>query len=296
MGADRIRLGEADVMIAGGAESMSMIPMGGNKIAMNERIFDRDENIGIGYGMGITAEKVAQQWKVSREAQDGFATDSHRKALAAIETGEFKDEITPYTIDEKLPEAASRQVQHHTRVVSVDEGPRAGTTPEVLAKLRPAFAANGSVTAGNSSQTSDGAGAVILVSEAALKRYNLRPLARFLGFAVAGVPPEIMGIGPVPAVRKLLARTGLRLGDIDLIEMNEAFASQAFYCQRELEIPDDRLNVNGGAIALGHPLGCTGSKLTATLLAEMGRRGARRGIVTMCVGGGQGAAALFERP
>jgi acetyl-CoA acyltransferase len=294
MGADRIRLGEADVMIAGGAESMSMIPMGGNKIAMNERIFDRDENIGIGYGMGITAEKVAQQWKVSREAQDGFATDSHRKALAAIETGEFKDEITPYTIDEKLPEAASRQVQHHTRVVSVDEGPRAGTTPEVLAKLRPAFAANGSVTAGNSSQTSDGAGAVILVSEAALKRYNLRPLARFLGFAVAGVPPEIMGIGPKFAIPKVLKQVGLKQQDMDWIELNEAFAAQSLAVIRDLGLDPRKINPLGGAIALGHPLGATGAIRTATIVHGLRRRKQKYGMVTMCIGTGMGAAGVFE--
>ena len=294
MAADRIRLGEAEVMIAGGAESMSMIPMGGNKIAINEHIFDRDENIGIGYGMGITAEKVAQRWNVSREAQDRFATDSHRKALAAIESGEFADEITPYTIDEKLPDLAGHQIRHSTRVVSIDEGPRAGTTPEVLAKLRPAFAANGSVTAGNSSQTSDGAGAVILASDAALKRYGLRPLARFLGFAVAGVPPEIMGIGPKFAIPKVLKQVGLRQEDIAWIELNEAFAAQSLAVLHDLGLDPAKINPLGGAIALGHPLGATGAIRTATIVHGLRRHKQKYGMVTMCIGTGMGAAGVFE--
>jgi acetyl-CoA acyltransferase len=294
MAADRVRLGEADVMIAGGAESMSMIPMGGNKIAINEHIFDRDENIGIGYGMGITAEKVAQQWKVSREAQDAFATESHRKALAAIESGEFNDEITPYLIDEKLPDFAAHEIRHHTRTVSVDEGPRAGTTPEVLAKLKPAFAANGTVTAGNSSQTSDGAGAVIVVSEAALKRYNLHPLARFLGFVVAGVPPEIMGIGPKFAIPKVLKQVGLKQSDIDWIELNEAFAAQSLAVVHDLGLDPAKINPLGGAIALGHPLGATGAIRTATIVHGLRRRKQKYGMVTMCIGTGMGAAGVFE--
>jgi acetyl-CoA acyltransferase len=294
MAADRIRLGEAEVMIAGGAESMSMIPMGGNKIAINEHIFDRDENIGIGYGMGITAEKVAQQWKVGREAQDVFATDSHRKALAAIESGEFNDEITPYMIDEKLPDLAAHEIKHHTRKVGVDEGPRAGTTVEVLAKLRPAFAANGTVTAGNSSQTSDGAGAVIVVSEAALKRYNLRPLARFLGFAVAGVPPEIMGIGPKFAIPKVLKQVGLEQDDLDWIELNEAFAAQSLAVINDLRLDPAKINPLGGAIALGHPLGATGAIRTATIVHGLRRRKQKYGMVTMCIGTGMGAAGVFE--
>jgi acetyl-CoA acyltransferase len=292
--ADRIRLDEADVMIAGGTESMSMIPMGGNKISMNERIFERDENIGIAYGMGITAERVAQQWKVSRTAQDEFATDSHRKALAAIEKGEFKDEITPYSIDEKVPDLATREIAHRQRVMSVDEGPRPGTTPEVLAKLRPAFAASGSVTAGNSSQTSDGAGAVILMSEAALKRYKLQPLARFLGFSVAGVPPDIMGIGPKFAIPQVLKRIGLRLQDIDWIELNEAFAAQSLAVMQDLQIDPAKVNPLGGAIALGHPLGATGAIRTATLVHGLRRRNQKHGMVTMCVGTGMGAAGVFE--
>jgi acetyl-CoA acyltransferase len=294
MAADRVRLGEADVMVAGGAESMSMIPMGGNKIAINEHIFDRDENIGIGYGMGITAEKVAQQWKVSREAQDAFATESHRKALAAIESGEFKDEITPYLIDEKLPDFAAHEIRHHTRTVSVDEGPRAGTTPEVLAKLKPAFAANGTVTAGNSSQTSDGAGAVIVVSEAALKRYDLQPLARFLGFVVTGVPPEIMGIGPKFAIPKVLKQVGLKQSDIDWIELNEAFAAQSLAVVNDLGLDPAKINPLGGAIALGHPLGATGAIRTATIVHGLRRRKQKYGMVTMCIGTGMGAAGVFE--
>jgi acetyl-CoA acyltransferase len=292
--ADRVRLGEADVMIGAGTESMSMIPMGGSKISFSEHIFDRDENIAIGYGMGITAEKVAQQWKVSREAQDQFATESHRKALAGIEKGEFADEMAPYTIDEKVPDLASHEIRHQTRTVSVDEGPRAGTTPEVLAKLKPAFAARGSVTAGNSSQTSDGAGAIIVVSEAALKRFNLRPLARFLGFAVAGVPPEIMGIGPKFAIPKVLRQVGLKQDDIDSIELNEAFAAQSLAVINDLGLDPAKVNPLGGAIALGHPLGATGAIRTATLVHGLRRRGQRYGMVTMCIGTGMGAAGVFE--
>jgi acetyl-CoA acyltransferase len=292
--ADRIRLGEADVMLAGGTESMSMIPMGGHKISINERIFARNEDIAIGYGMGMTAERVAQQWKVSREAQDEFATESHRKALTAIEKGEFKGEISPYPIDEKVPDLETREIVHRQKVMSVDEGPRPGTTPEVLAKLKPAFAVNGSVTAGNSSQTSDGAGAVILMSEAALKRYNLRPLARFLGYSVAGVPPDIMGIGPKLAIPNVLKRVGLQLADIDWIELNEAFAAQALAVMRDLEIDPAKQNPLGGAIALGHPLGATGAIRTATVVHGLRRRNLRYGMVTMCVGTGMGAAGVFE--
>jgi acetyl-CoA acyltransferase len=292
--ADRIRLGEADVMIGAGTESMSMIPMGGNKIVANERFFTKDENIGIAYGMGITAEKVAEQWKISREAQDEFATESHRRALAAIEKGEFKQEITPYTLDEHFPDFAHSQVVTRSRAISNDEGPRAGTTIEVLAKLRPAFSAGGSVTAGNSSQTSDGAGAVILASEAALKRFNLQPLGRFLGFAVAGVPPEIMGIGPKFAIPKVLKQTGLKLDDLDWIELNEAFAAQSLAVIGDLGLDRAKVNPLGGAIALGHPLGATGAIRTATLLHGLRRRGKKYGMVTMCIGTGMGAAGVFE--
>ena len=273
--ADRIRLGEADVMIGAGTESMSMIPMGGNKIVANEQFFTGDENIGIAYGMGITAEKVAGQWKVSREAQDEFATESHRRALAAIEKGDFKQEITPYTLDERLPDFEHHQVVTRSKVITNDEGPRAGTTREVLAKLRPAFAANGSVTAGNSSQTSDGAGAVILASEAALKRFNLQPLGRFLGFAVAGVPPEIMGIGPKFAIPKVLKQIGLNLDDLDWIELNEAFAAQSLAVIGDLGLDRNKVNPLGGAIALGHPLGATGAIRTAT---QIGRASCRERV------------------
>ena len=292
--ADRIRLGEAEVMIGAGTESMSMIPMGGNRIAANEQIFLKDENFGIAYGMGITAEKVAEQWKVSREAQDQFATESHRRALAAIEKGEFGDEITPYTVNERIPDFEHHQVATRTKIISVDEGPRAGTTTEVLAKLRPAFAANGSVTAGNSSQTSDGAGAVILASEAAVKRFNLQPLGRFLGFAVAGVPPEIMGIGPKFAIPKVLKQVGLKQDALDWIELNEAFAAQSLAVIGDLELDRTKVNPLGGAIALGHPLGATGAIRTATLLHGMRRRGQKYGMVTMCIGTGMGAAGVFE--
>jgi acetyl-CoA acyltransferase len=292
--ADRIRLGEAEVMIGAGTESMSMIPMGGNKIAANEQIFLKDENVGIAYGMGITAEKVAEQWKVSREAQDQFATESHRRALAAIDKGEFGDEITPYTVNERIPDFEHHQVATRSKVVSVDEGPRAGTTAEVLAKLRPAFAANGTVTAGNSSQTSDGAGAVILASEAAVKRFNLQPLGRFLGFAVAGVPPEIMGIGPKFAIPKVLKQVGLKQDALDWIELNEAFAAQSLAVIGDLGLDRTKVNPLGGAIALGHPLGATGAIRTATLLHGMRRRGQKYGMVTMCIGTGMGAAGVFE--
>ena len=292
--ADRIRLGEADVMIGAGTESMSMIPMGGNKIVANERIFSNDENIGIAYGMGITAENVAAQWKVSRDAQDEFATESHRKALAAIEKGEFRQEISPYTLNEHVPDFANHQVVTRSKVLAVDEGPRAGTTLEVLAKLRPAFDAKGSVTAGNSSQTSDGAAAVILMSEAGLKRFNLQPLGRFLGFAVAGVPPEIMGIGPKFAIPKVLKQTGLELDDMDWIELNEAFAAQSLAVIGDLGLDRSKINPLGGAIALGHPLGATGAVRIATLMHGMRRRGQKYGMVTMCIGTGMGAAGIFE--
>ncbi len=292
--ADRIRLGEADIMIGAGTESMSMIPMGGNKIVANERIFANNENIGIAYGMGITAEKVAEQWKVPREEQDAFAAESHRRALAAIESGEFADETAPYTVKERIADLDQRTIVERGKVVSTDEGPRPGTTAEVLAGLRPVFAAKGSVTAGNSSQTSDGAGAVVLASETAVKRYNLKPLARFLGFAVAGVPPEIMGIGPKFAVPKVLKQTGIKLEDVDWIELNEAFAAQSLAVINDLGLDRARVNPLGGAIALGHPLGATGAIRTATLLHGMRRRGHRYGMVTMCIGTGMGAAGLFE--
>jgi len=294
LAADRIRLGEADVMIAAGTESMSMVPMGGNKPSFSPAIFDRDENIAIAYGMGITAEKVAQQWKISREHQDLFAAESHRRALHAADTGEFKDEITPYQVVERTPDLTSRDITVKQRTVVADEGPRRDTSPEGLARLKPVFAAKGSVTAGNSSQTSDGAGAVVLMSEAAMKRFNLLPLGRFMAYAVAGVPPEIMGIGPVRAIPKALQLAGVKLGDVDWIELNEAFAAQSLAVLGELGIDRAKVNPLGGAIALGHPLGATGAVRTATLMHGMRRHKKKYGMVTMCIGTGMGAAGLFE--
>ena len=255
LAADRIRLGEADVMIAAGTESMSMVPMGGNKPSFSPAIFDKDENVAIAYGMGITAERVAEQWKVSREDQDMFAAESHRRALRAIENGDFKAEITPYTLNEKTPDLITREIKVKTRELSSDEGPRKETSPEGLARLRPAFATKGSVTAGNSSQMSDGAGAVVLMSEAAMKRFNATPMGRFLGYAVAGVPPDVMGIGPVKAIPKVLQQAGLKLDALDWIELNEAFAAQSLAVIRELGLDVSKVNPQGGAIALGHPLG-----------------------------------------
>jgi acetyl-CoA acyltransferase len=295
MAADRIRVGEADVMIAGGVESMSMVPMGGNKPSFNPEVFARDENIGIAYGMGLTAEKVAQQWKVSREAQDEFALHSHLKALKAIETGEFKDEITPVEIVERFPNLADGSITVKTRTVDVDEGPRADTSPEGLARLKPVFAAKGSVTAGNSSQTSDGAGCLILASEAAIKRYDLQPLARFVSFAIKGVPPEIMGIGPIEAIPAALKYAGLTKDQLDWIELNEAFAAQSLAVLNTLDLDRSKVNPMGGAIALGHPLGATGAIRSATVVHALRRHNLKYGMVTMCVGTGQGAAGIFER-
>jgi acetyl-CoA acyltransferase len=293
--ADRIRVGEADVMIAGGAESMSMVPMVGNKPSFNAHIFERDENVGIAYGMGMTAEKVAAQWKVTREAQDEFAYKSHMKAIAAQKAGEFTDEITPIDVVEKFPDLASREVAVKTKKVALDEGPRADTNVEALAKLRPVFAAKGSVTAGNSSQTSDGAGALIVVSERALKQFNLTPLARFVSFTVRGVPPEIMGIGPKEAIPVALKLAGLKAEDMGWIELNEAFAAQALAVIGDLGLDTSKVNPMGGAIALGHPLGATGAIRSATLVHALRRKNLKYGMVTMCVGTGMGAAGIFER-
>lgn len=292
--ADRIRLGEADVMIAAGTETMTMIPMGGNKIALNPEVFARDENVGIAYGMGLTAEKVAEQWQVAREDQDAFAVASHERAIAAIAGGEFKQEILPYTVIDRLPDSATLQVKIRERVVENDEGPRSGTSMVGLAKLRPVFAARGSVTAGNSSQMSDGAGAVVLMSERLVKQLDLRPLARFVSYAVAGVPARIMGIGPIAAIPKALALAGLKKDDIDWFELNEAFAAQSLAVIRELELDAAKVNPLGGAIALGHPLGATGAIRTATLVHGLRRHGGRYGMVTMCIGTGMGAAGVFE--
>ena len=295
MAADRIRVGEADVMIAGGAESMSLVPMGGNKPSFNPEVFAKDENVGIAYGMGLTAEKVAAQWKVSREAQDAFALASHQKALAAIAAGEFADEMTPVEIFERLPDLATGETRVKTRTVAIDEGPRADTSLEGLAKLRPVFAAKGSVTAGNSSQTSDGAGALILASEKAVKQFDLKPLARFVSFAVRGVPPEIMGIGPIEAIPAALRAAGLKQDDLSWIELNEAFAAQALAVIGSVGLNPDVVNQMGGAIALGHPLGATGAIRAATVVHALRRKNLKYGMVTMCVGMGQGAAGIIER-
>jgi len=305
MAADRIRVGEADVLIAGGAESMSLVPMGGNKPSFNPEILARDENVGIAYGMGLTAEKVALQWKVSREAQDAFSLESHRRALKAQTAGEFSDEITPIDVIERFPELANGTQGTRTRTISLDEGPRPDTSLEGLAKLRPVFAAAkdpsgkstgmGSVTAGNSSQTSDGAGALILASEKAVKQFDLTPLARFVSFAARGVPPEIMGIGPIEAIPAALAYAGLKLDDIGWIELNEAFAAQSLAVINTVGLDSAKVNPMGGAIALGHPLGATGAIRSATVVHALRRRNLRYGMVTMCVGTGQGAAGIFER-
>lgn len=294
MAADRIRVGEADVMIAGGCESMSMVPMSGNKPSFNPEVFAKDENVGIAYGMGLTAEKVAQQWKVSREAQDAFALESHRRALAAIASGELRDSITPVEVVERFPNLATGEITVKTRTVDTDEGPRPDTSIEGLGKLKPVFAAKGSVTAGNSSQTSDGAGALILASEKAVKQFNLQPLARFVSFASRGVPPEIMGIGPIEAIPAALKYAGLKLDDLGFIELNEAFAAQAIAVIDSVGLNRDIVNPYGGAIALGHPLGATGAIRSAQLIHAMKRHNKKYGMVTMCVGTGQGAAGIFE--
>jgi acetyl-CoA acyltransferase len=295
MAADRIRVGEADVLVAGGAESMSLVPMGGNKPSFNPEVFAKDENVGIAYGMGLTAEKVAAQWKVSREAQDAFALESHQRALKAIAAGEFKDEITPIEVKARTPDLATGGQLVKTRVVDVDEGPRPDTSLEGLARLKPVFAAKGSVTAGNSSQTSDGAGALILASEKAIKQYDLKPLARFVSFAARGVPPEIMGIGPIEAIPAALKYAGLTQDQIDWIELNEAFAAQSLAVINSVGLDPKKVNPMGGAIALGHPLGATGAIRAATVVHALRRHNLKYGMVTMCVGTGQGAAGIFER-
>ncbi|HXZ47384.1 MAG TPA: acetyl-CoA C-acyltransferase [Usitatibacter sp.] len=294
LAADRIRTGDDDVVIAAGTESMSMVPMMGNKVALNDAVFRHGENVAIAYGMGITAEKVAQQWKVSREDQDAFAVASHQKAAKAIAAGGFREEILPYGIDSATPDLAAGEIVHRKRTADTDEGPRPDSTVESLAKLKTVFAAKGTVTAGNSSQMSDGAGAVILMSEKAMKRHGLAPLARFAGFAVAGVPPEIMGIGPIKAIPKVLAMTGVKQDALDWIELNEAFAAQSLAVIRDLGLDPAKVNPQGGAIALGHPLGATGAVRTATLVHGMRRAGGKYGMVTMCIGTGMGAAGLFE--
>ena len=295
MAADRIRVGEADVMVAAGVESMSMVPMMGNSPSLSPTIFERDGDVGIAYGMGLTAEKVAQQWQVSREAQDAFALESHRRAIAAQQAGEFADEITPIEVTDRTLNIATGEPVISTRTVSLDEGPRPDTSIEGLAKLRTVFAARGSVTAGNSSQTSDGAGALILASGDAVKRFGLTPLARFVSYASRGVPPSIMGIGPIEAIPAALRYAGLSQNDMDWIELNEAFAAQSLAVINTLNLDPSKVNPMGGAIALGHPLGATGAIRAATVVHALRRKQLKYGMVTMCVGMGQGAAGIFER-
>jgi acetyl-CoA acyltransferase len=285
--------GEYQMAFAGGVESMSMVPLGGNKYTANPAIFS-NEHIAIAYGMGITAERVATQWGISREQQDEYASESHRRAIAAQKRGDFRDEISPIEIQRRYADLASSSVIYKPHLVVNDEGPREDTSYEAIARLKPVFAARGTVTAGNSSQTSDGAGIALLASEQALKQYDLQPIGRLLSFAVAGVPPEIMGIGPVHAIPIALKRAGLTLNKMDWIELNEAFAAQTLAVIKELDLPLDKVNPLGGAIALGHPLGATGTIRAATLLHGLRRTKGRYGMVTMCIGTGMGAAAIFE--
>ena len=294
--ANQIRLGQADVMIAAGTESMSVMNnMMGNKVVINPAVFAGDENLAIAYGMGLTAERVASGWNISRESQDAFALASHQKACRAIVAGHFDAEISPFERSESLPGAQPGEIRRQSRRLGQDEGPRDDVTLDSLSRLKPVFHARGSVTAGNASQMSDGAAAVMLVSERVLKEHNLTPLARFCSFAVAGVAPEIMGIGPVAAIPRALAQAGIGLGDLDWIELNEAFAAQALAVMQDLQIDPARVNPLGGAIALGHPLGATGAIRTATLVHGLRRTGGRYGMVSMCIGTGMGAAGIFER-
>ena len=296
--ADRIRVGEAEVMVAAGVESMSMVPMMGNTPSLSPAVFADTDNVddyGIAYGMGLTAEKVAQQWGVSREAQDAFALQSNQRAVAAIAAGEFKDEMTPIEVTERRVNLKTAEVGTRTRTVDIDEGPRPDTSLEGLGKLRTVFAARGSVTAGNSSQTSDGAGALILASESAVKRFGLTPLARFVSFAARGVPPHIMGVGPIEAIPAALKSAGLTKDQIDWYELNEAFAAQSLAVINTLGLDKAKVNPMGGAIALGHPLGATGAIRSATVVHALRRHKLKYGMVTMCVGMGQGAAGIFER-
>jgi acetyl-CoA acyltransferase len=287
--AEHIMVGSAEVAVAGGTESMSMVPMGGNKVSPNPGLVDSYPDVYL--STGLVAENHARQSGISREAQDAFALTSHQRALAAMAAGRFKDEIVPLAVKTVMPNGTSTR----EFTFDLDEGPRRDTSAEALAKLRPAFHVAGTVTAGTSSQTSDGAAAVVVTSAEYAKAHGLTPLARFVAYATAGVAPELFGIGPVPAIRKVLKLAGLTLDQIDLVELNEAFAAQVLACLKELPIDPEKLNVNGGAIALAHPLGCTGAKLTATLLHEMQRRQSMYGVVTMCVGGGMGAAVIFVR-
>ena len=297
LAADQIRLGNADLMLAGGTESMSMVPMMGNKVALSPSVFANNENVAIAYGMGITAEKVAEEWKVSREDQDAFAFASHQKAIAAIQAGEFRGEISPYEVVSHLPDLAGNTVRLKKAMVEIDEGPRPDTSLDGLAKLKPVFRNGqfgGTVTAGNSSQMSDGAAAVLLASEQAIKDYGLTPLARLVSFSVAGVRPDVMGIGPIAAIPKALKQAGLTRDQLDWIELNEAFAAQALAVIRDCELDPSKVNPLGGAIALGHPLGATGAVRTATIVHGLRRRQQKYGMVTMCIGTGMGAAGIFE--
>src|SRR4249919_4224112 len=296
LAADQIRLGNADLMLAGGTESMSMVPMMGNKVALSPNVF-KDDHVAIAYGMGITAEKVAEEWKVSREDQDAFALGAHQKAIAAIQAGEIRDEVSPLEVVSHLPDLAGNTIRLMQSLVDTDEGPRPDSSIEGLAKLRPVFRNGqfgGTVTAGNSSQMSDGAGAVLLASEQAIKDYGLTPLARFVSFSVAGVRPEVMGIGPIAAIPKALKQAGLTKDQLDWIELNEAFAAQALAVIRDSQLDPAKINPLGGAIALGHPLGATGAVRTATIVHGMRRRQQKYGMVTMCIGTGMGAAGVFE--
>ncbi len=288
-----IRQGDMSMALAGGVESMSMVPLGGNKYTANPAIFN-NEHIAIAYGMGITAEKVAQRWNITREQQDEFAAESHRKAVAAQQRGDFQAEITPVTVIDRHADLATSTLYSKPRIITSDEGPRAETSYDAIARLKPVFAAKGTVTAGNSSQTSDGAGIALLANDSALKQYDLQPIGRLVSFAVAGVPPEIMGIGPIHAIPLALKRAGITLEQLDWIELNEAFAAQALAVINELRLPREIVNPLGGAIALGHPLGATGAIRTATLLHGLRRTKGRYGMVTMCIGTGMGAAAIFE--
>ncbi len=292
--ANRIQAGEIEVAVAGGVESMSLIPMGGNDYSVSPEVFNKDQNVAIAYGMGITAENVANQWQVSREDQDAFAVESHKKAALAQVNGYFNEEIISYELIRKIPDLKTNQIKQTSKQINTDEGIRADTTQEGLAKLKPAFAAKGSVTAGNSSQMTDGAAVLVLVSEDYLKKHNLTPLARFVNFAVAGVPAAIMGIGPVKAIPQALGNAGLNMEQIDWIELNEAFAAQSLAVIRDLKLDANKVNPYGGAIALGHPLGATGAVLATRVIHGLRRNKLRYGMVTMCIGTGMGAAAIFE--
>ncbi len=295
MAADRIRVGEAEALIAGGVESMSMVPMMGNAPSVSPHIFERDEHLGLAYGMGLTAERVAQRWHIKRDAQDLFSFASHQKALQAQAAGEFNDEVVPFEVIERFPDLKRRELGLSKQLMSQDEGPRADTSLAALAKLKPVFANGGSVTAGNSSQMSDGAAALLVVSEKILKQFNLTPLARFVSFAVRGVPPEIMGIGPREAIPAALKAAGLKQDQLDWIELNEAFAAQSLAVIEELKLDPKKVNPLGGAIALGHPLGATGAIRATTVVHALRRHSLKYGMVTMCVGAGMGAAGILER-